>query len=108
MRDGLFNPENEKTMPQFWQLADSSKTEAEYRADSRPKALQTLPLDSLQRIFVQYRFFTKEIARSPDLKEEIRVGYEKSKTAWDQFWANIFDAEQAKSDSAVLESPTPT
>ncbi|CAM3344617.1 iron-containing redox enzyme family protein [Paracidovorax anthurii] len=45
-------------MSQFWQLADSSKTEAEYLADSRLRTLQTLPLDALQRIFVQYRFFT--------------------------------------------------
>jgi hypothetical protein len=45
-------------MSQFWKLADSSKTEAEYLADARLRTLQTLPLDALRRIFVQYRFFT--------------------------------------------------
>jgi hypothetical protein len=35
-----------------------------------------------------------EISRSPELGEEIRIGYEKSKLAWDTFWTNIFVAER--------------
>lgn len=45
-------------MENFWALADSSRTEAEFLTDEKLKRLQTLPLDSLQRIFVQYRYFT--------------------------------------------------
>lgn len=37
----------------------------------------------------------EEIARSPKCESEIRIGYEKSKAAWDQFWSNIFEAESA-------------
>ncbi|SCK23146.1 Iron-containing redox enzyme [Variovorax sp. HW608] len=45
-------------MQQFWKLADSSKTEAEFIADRKLKELQTLPIESLRKIFVQYRYFT--------------------------------------------------
>ena len=45
-------------MEDFWALADSSRTHAEFLADEKLKRLQTLPLESLQRIFVQYRYFT--------------------------------------------------
>ncbi len=45
-------------MENFWTLADASKTEAEFLADEKLRRLQTLPLDTLQRIFVQYRYFT--------------------------------------------------
>lgn len=45
-------------MSEFWKVADSSKTEAEFLADRHLKTLRTLPMDSLRRIFVQYRFFT--------------------------------------------------
>lgn len=34
----------------------------------------------------------EEIASSPESEREIRIGYEKSKAAWDQFWTNIFEA----------------
>jgi hypothetical protein len=45
-------------MQQFWKLADSSKTEAEFLADRKLKELQNLPIESLRNIFVQYRYFT--------------------------------------------------
>lgn len=45
-------------MSEFWKIADSAKTEAEYLVDARLQSLQTLPLDTLKKIFVQYRFFT--------------------------------------------------
>lgn len=35
----------------------------------------------------------EEISKSPECEHEIRIGYEKSKGAWDQFWTNIFEAE---------------
>ncbi|SAI68914.1 Uncharacterised protein [Bordetella ansorpii] len=45
-------------MLEFWQLADASKTEAEFLADKKLQSLRSLPIESLRRIFVQYRFFT--------------------------------------------------
>ncbi len=45
-------------MQDFWKLADESRTEAEFLADRKLQALQTLPIESLRRIFVQYRYFT--------------------------------------------------
>jgi hypothetical protein len=38
----------------------------------------------------------EEIARSPECEDEIRIGYEKSKAAWEQFWTNIFEAEMVR------------
>ena len=35
----------------------------------------------------------EEIKKSPECEQEIRIGYDKSKQAWDQFWTNIFEAE---------------
>ncbi len=55
---GNNNSLREYMMSEFWKLADSSKTEAEYLADHRLQTLQSLPLPSLRKIFVQYRFFT--------------------------------------------------
>jgi len=34
-----------------------------------------------------------EIRKSPECEQEIRIGYERSKAAWDDFWTNIFEAE---------------
>ena len=45
-------------MQDFWKLADESKTEAEFLADRKLQTLQTLPMEQLRRIFVQYRYFT--------------------------------------------------
>lgn len=45
-------------MQDFWKLADESKIETEFLADLKLKSLRTMPLESLRRIFVQYRYFT--------------------------------------------------
>lgn len=45
-------------MANFWELADATRVQAEYAADSRLQALRALPLEKLNKIFVQYRFFT--------------------------------------------------
>ena len=42
----------------FWQIADDERMAAEYRVDANLKFLETATIDTLRRIFVQYRFFT--------------------------------------------------
>ena len=44
----------------FWSLADETRLETEYRVDKKLKFLQTASLESLQKICLQYRYFTKE------------------------------------------------
>jgi hypothetical protein len=38
----------------------------------------------------------EEIARSPDLEADIRLGYETSKHAWEEFWSNVFEVESMR------------
>lgn len=45
-------------MNAFWELADATRTQMEYLADRRLQSLRDLPLPTLKKIFVQYRFFT--------------------------------------------------
>lgn len=45
-------------MEEFWALADTARTETEYVADARLIRLAGAPFETLQRIFVQYRYFT--------------------------------------------------
>jgi hypothetical protein len=42
----------------FWKMADSTRMLAEYSVDQDLRYLRVAPLDVLQKIFVQYRFFT--------------------------------------------------
>lgn len=42
----------------FWQLADYTKTNEKYRIDKNLQSLQFASLDTLKKIFLQYRFFT--------------------------------------------------
>ena len=42
----------------FWALTDSTKMGEKYRIDQNLKSLKYLPLETLQKIFIQYRFFT--------------------------------------------------
>jgi len=46
------------TPENFWQLADTTRMAAEYQVDENLRYLRTAPLETLRRIFVQYRFFT--------------------------------------------------
>lgn len=43
---------------EFWRMADTTRTQTEYLADSKLQYLEHAPLDVLKRIFVQYRYFT--------------------------------------------------
>lgn len=45
-------------MEEFWALADTARTETEYVADAKLIRLAGAPFETLQRIFVQYRYFT--------------------------------------------------
>jgi hypothetical protein len=45
-------------MQEFWSLADTARTETEYVADAKLIRLAGAPFETLQRIFVQYRYFT--------------------------------------------------
>jgi hypothetical protein len=45
-------------MQTFWEIADSTRVYTEFLADKRLQSLRTASLSSLQKIFVQYRFFT--------------------------------------------------
>jgi hypothetical protein len=51
-------PSGQELMREFWMLADTARTETEYRADTKLRQLADAPLPTLQRIFVQYRYFT--------------------------------------------------
>lgn len=45
-------------MQSFWDAADSSKTQSEYLANKKLAKLATVSLGTLQKILVQYRYFT--------------------------------------------------
>jgi hypothetical protein len=45
-------------MQEFWRLADSTRTQTEYLADDKLGRLADAPFHVLQRIFIQYRYFT--------------------------------------------------
>lgn len=45
-------------MQEFWSLADTARTETEYVADAKLIRLAGAPFETLQRIFIQYRYFT--------------------------------------------------
>jgi hypothetical protein len=45
-------------MREFWALADSARTQTEYLADEKLRRLAEAPYAVLQKIFVQYRYFT--------------------------------------------------
>jgi hypothetical protein len=59
-------------------------------------------IDILHRVRLRAAI-DEEINQSPECEQEIRVGYERSKAAWDQFWTNIFEAESCLS---LAGSPT--
>lgn len=49
---------NEDITASFWQMADITKEKEKYKIDKNLQYLKFAPLDILQKIFVQYRFFT--------------------------------------------------
>ncbi|VTU25494.1 iron-containing redox enzyme family protein [Variovorax sp. RA8] len=53
-------------------------------------------IDILHRVRLRAAI-DEEIIQSPECEQEIRIGYEMAKTAWDQFWTNIFEAESCTS-----------
>jgi hypothetical protein len=52
------NQNHETLLREFWRSADSARTQTEYVADSKLRRLAELPFATLQKIFVQYRYFT--------------------------------------------------
>lgn len=48
------------TREEFWTIADDARLETEYLADEKLHYLQNASLETLQRICLQYRYFTKE------------------------------------------------
>lgn len=49
---------HEALLGEFWRLADSARTQTEYAADDKLCRLAEAPFHILQKIFVQYRYFT--------------------------------------------------
>lgn len=47
------------TREEFWELTSSNRIEAEYMVDAKLNYLQTADLQTLRRIFHEYRFFIK-------------------------------------------------
>jgi Iron-containing redox enzyme len=48
------------TRNDFWAIADEARLETEYAADKKLHYLQNVSLETLQKICLQYRYFTKE------------------------------------------------
>lgn len=48
------------TCKDFWEMADDARLAAEYSADEKLHYLQKASLEELQKIFLQYRYFTKQ------------------------------------------------
>ncbi|WP_428267389.1 iron-containing redox enzyme family protein [Haliangium sp.] len=51
-------PANTPGLSEFWRLADTAKTQTEYLANERLHRLADAPFDVLQKILIQYRYFT--------------------------------------------------
>ncbi|MGH2413983.1 MAG: iron-containing redox enzyme family protein, partial [Microcystaceae cyanobacterium] len=115
------------TQEKFWMMADETRLEAEYLADEQLTYLQEASLEKLQKIFLQYRYFTKQypnnlgvlIAKTPPgnfksliaeiLSEELGNGKfgDSHLTLWDNFLCSLRIAPEvletsANQDNAVL------
>jgi hypothetical protein len=44
---------------EFWKMADYDRLQCEYMVDARVRYVAAAPLDALQNIFLQYRYFTQ-------------------------------------------------
>ncbi|MBO3461072.1 iron-containing redox enzyme family protein [Aetokthonos hydrillicola Thurmond2011] len=114
---------------EFWMMADEARLETEYLADEKLHYLQRASLETLQRICLQYRYFTKEfpnnlgilIAKLPYgklksllaeiLAEELGEGEEKKAhlKLWDNFLISIgisdsvFESSINSENKALLE-----
>ncbi len=44
---------------EFWKMADYDRLQHEYMVDAKVRYIGEAPLDSLQNIFLQYRYFTQ-------------------------------------------------
>jgi hypothetical protein len=52
------NSAHDELLRQFWGFTDSARAETEYLADDKLRRLAEVPFPVLQKIFVQYRYFT--------------------------------------------------
>ena len=53
-------PETQITIPQFWLLADDTRLKTEYLAEQKLQYLSSAPLEILQQICLQYRYFVRD------------------------------------------------
>ena len=58
--ESIIKPETQMTLEQFWQLANDTRLETEYLTDQKLQYLQSAPLDVLQQICLQYRYFVRD------------------------------------------------
>lgn len=58
--ENIIKPETQMTLEQFWQLASDTRLETEYLTDQKLQYLQSAPLDVLQQICLQYRYFVRD------------------------------------------------
>lgn len=56
----IANPETQITLEQFWKLADDTRLETEYLTDQKLQYLEDAPLEVLQQICLQYRYFVRD------------------------------------------------
>lgn len=54
----LPNLPNLPNLNEFWEMAESERTLAEYRVNANLRYLRSASPETLRKIFVQYRFFT--------------------------------------------------
>ncbi len=60
LTDSIIQPKTPMTLEKFWELANDTRLETEYLSDQKLQYLQTAPLDVLQQICLQYRYFVRD------------------------------------------------
>jgi hypothetical protein len=58
MQSLQLNLETIDTRERFWQMADMTKAAERYKIDRNLQYLKVAPLETLKKIFIQYRYFT--------------------------------------------------
>ena len=58
--ENMIKPEHQITLEQFWQLADDTRLKTEYLTEQKLQYLQNAPIEILQQICLQYRYFVRD------------------------------------------------
>ncbi len=58
--ESIIQVQTQMTIEQFWQIANDTRLETEYLTDKKLQYLQSAPLDVLQQICLQYRYFVRD------------------------------------------------